>query len=349
MRTIKASAPTKAIIAGEHSVVYGGSAIAMPLENRKSCVCKIREASGGLGLIKVDDSIGTGKYFADGTFEDADGFFKAKAQLIGFILKSSGKGISGQDISLSLSKNKMPKGTGHSAATAAAIALCLYSGLGVAPSRSRLFEAIQVFEEVAHGGRPSGVDANAVISDSPQKFRREFPQGGGSKFDFESIALALPKGTALLVVNTLTKGGTFQTTDELIAKFGQSLGISRKPGELGEEERAQIIAPFDSIVEQIQGELHEGGDPEKLGKLLNANHDLLRRCGVSSEGIENAIGISLRNGALGAKLTGAGGRGGAVIVFCREGMAAKILLALGKAGMAGIRAKISSRGACLEK
>ncbi|MFH0972117.1 MAG: hypothetical protein V1835_06145 [Candidatus Micrarchaeota archaeon] len=348
MRLVKASAPTKAIIAGEHSVVYGGMAIAAPLDNRKGCECKMERVENGKGVIIIEDVMGRGKYFANGNFEDEDGWFRAKAKLIGYILKSEGASIDNLKITMKFSKNKIPKGTGHSASTAAALAICLYGALEIKAGKEKLFGAVQAFEEIAHGGRPSGIDAQTVLSDSALKFRKIFRQDAEAKYEYGGVDLELPEGTVLLIINTLKKGEMADTTGALLKKFAEKAGIGKKPAEMSQAERDKITAGFDGVVDGIEAELNKHGNAGKLGKLFNKNHGMLREYGMSSEGIEEAIGISLKNGALGAKITGAGGEGGAVLVLCRDKAARKILKAVGNAGLDGVEAKFSKKGAKLD-
>jgi len=71
----------------------------------------------------------------------------------------------------------------------------------------------------------------------------------------------------------------------------------------------------------------EKGDYEKLGTLMNINHGLLSAVGVSTKEIELLVHTARENGALGAKLTGAGG-GGYIVALCRENDAEKIISAL---------------------
>ncbi len=347
MKHIRASAPTKAIIAGEHSVVYGGVGIAVPINNRKYCECTVADAERG--GVNVEDVMGIGKYNYDGKYIDSDGWFGAKAKLIEHVLKTEKKGIEHLKIEMNFSRNRIPKGTGHSAATAAAMALCLFNALNVKHSKEKLFEAVQVFETAAHGGRPSGIDAQAVLSDKPQVFRKEFLGGGRIKFDFEGAELALPKGHTLLIVSTLREGETAETTQELIAKFAEANGIEKNPSELSETEREKITAPFNELLDGIRKEMHLQGNAEKLGGLFQKNQLLLQEAGVSSEGVEKAVSLAGKNGALGAKITGAGGRGGAIIVLCNEKRANRILDAFAEEGMQGGNAEFAKRGAMLEE
>ena len=57
------------------------------------------------------------------------------------------------------------------------------------------------------------------------------------------------------------------------------------------------------------------GDLPGLGSLMNYNQMLLSGLFVSTEGIERCCALARDAGALGAKLTGAGG-GGAVVALC---------------------------------
>ena len=57
----------------------------------------------------------------------------------------------------------------------------------------------------------------------------------------------------------------------------------------------------------------EAGDLEALGDAMNVNHGLLAALGLSSPALDEMVHRLRALGALGAKLTGAGGDGGAVI------------------------------------
>src|SRR5262249_61074981 len=59
----------------------------------------------------------------------------------------------------------------------------------------------------------------------------------------------------------------------------------------------------------------EAGDLEALGDAMNVNHGLLAAMGVSSPPLDGAVDALRRAGALGAKLTGAGGDGGAGVAL----------------------------------
>jgi mevalonate kinase len=58
----------------------------------------------------------------------------------------------------------------------------------------------------------------------------------------------------------------------------------------------------------------EEGNFLNIGKLMNENQIILERIGVSTTEINNIINLSLQYGAIGSKLTGAGG-GGCVLAL----------------------------------
>ena len=172
METFKVSAPTKAIICGEHSVVYGGWAISSPLKRKKEGTVGIELSAEG--RIIVDDVVGSGFLTSEMKTGAGDKTFLPKEKLITYILEEIGIDEFGKRVTIDLSKSRVPKGTGGSAATALCIAKALYKAFGIIPTKEQLFNAIQVFEEVTHGGKPSGIDARTVLSEKPLKFRKEF-------------------------------------------------------------------------------------------------------------------------------------------------------------------------------
>jgi mevalonate kinase len=80
---------------------------------------------------------------------------------------------------------------------------------------------------------------------------------------------------------------------------------------------------IDPIIDEIAQIAQDGlesfqkRDLEKLGDLMNINHGLLSALGVSTLELDQLVYAARRDGALGAKLTGAGG-GGCMIAIARE-------------------------------
>jgi len=239
-----------------------------------------------------------------------------------------------------------PKGTGNSASIAAAIASALYAYLKIKPSRQQLFDAIQTAEKEAHGN-PSGIDARTVISNCAQRFHKEWDSNGNTKFFFEDVDLKLPKGTKLLIIDSLREGEKPQTTGELVDVFSRHY-FNKGPTELNAAERKRIVDEFNPIVSNIELQLREDGDAMLLGKYFDENHGLLRNAGVSSTAMEEVIKTALDAGALGAKLTGAGGRGGAVIALVDEETLEAVRQAIAAKSFKAHEAEFDSKGIKLD-
>jgi mevalonate kinase len=74
----------------------------------------------------------------------------------------------------------------------------------------------------------------------------------------------------------------------------------------------------------------ETGDFTTLGYLMFENHELLKKVGVSHPMLDKLVNVAKKAGALGAKLTGAGG-GGCILALCEDDTSrAKITRALRK-------------------
>ena len=84
-----------------------------------------------------------------------------------------------------------------------------------------------------------------------------------------------------------------------------------------ERDPKRYNALFDQIDELAQAGAHAltAGHYPELGRLMNICHGLLNALEVSTPDLEHMVSIARESGALGAKLTGAGG-GGSMIALC---------------------------------
>ena len=108
----------------------------------------------------------------------------------------------------------------------------------------------------------------------------------------------------------------------------------------------KIFDEIEKIVDLAKIEIENQGW-EKVGKLMNQDQELLRELGVSSKELENLIRASLKAGAFGAKLSGAGG-GDCMIAIANKDNFNKINKAIEKAGGKIIKAKIPGQGVKIE-
>ncbi len=85
----------------------------------------------------------------------------------------------------------------------------------------------------------------------------------------------------------------------------------------GDSEVVQGMARLGRLAREARAPLL-AGDWQKLGALMNENYAIIHTLGGSGESLHQLVQIALENGALGAKLAGAGGAGGSVIVLTLE-------------------------------
>ena len=183
-------------------------------------------------------------------------------------------------------------GLGASAAIGVAVARAVLESSGAPLEDTAVLAAADAWERVFHGN-PSGVAAAAAahsgcLSFSRAQGVRPLPVGQGFEL---AVALAGPPASTRDMV-------------EGVARLRE-----RRPDVVNgalDGIRALVLSAQDCI---------ETGDLPGLGRLMDLNQMLLSSLFVSSEGIERACAVARESGALGAKLTGAGG-GGAVIALC---------------------------------
>jgi mevalonate kinase len=88
------------------------------------------------------------------------------------------------------------------------------------------------------------------------------------------------------------------------------------------------------------------GDERKLGELMRENHTLLQQLGVSHDKIDYLVNVCVENGALGAKLTGAGG-GGIMIALVPQEEKLKLISIIEKNGCECMAVEIDFNGLML--
>jgi len=330
-----ASAPTKLILFGEQYVVYGAPALTIPTKPRNRIRLKKKTEEG----IYVINPLGNGRiknWSADGP-----PYLSAYAATAKKVSEICGREIN--NIEIEVIPGNAPKGMGTSASILAALSRALFSYLGKEPTINELFECTQEGETIAHNGRPSGIDAITVCKGKPQFFQKFF---NPLRFDFRDAAVQLPDGTRIVVVDTFE--GIRETTNETVARFARTKGITKKPTEMSE---AELHAVYDEYMEVFDGcmkEMKADGDPEELGRWFNKNQELLNSAGLLCKTIEKARKAVLEAGAYGAKLTGGSGEGGTVICLVDEEKTEKVKMAAEAIGYKAFIVEMDSVGAVVE-
>lgn len=129
-------------------------------------------------------------------------------------------------------------------------------------------------------------------------------------------------GGAVRIKNDEIKHVTLQKNPEIIVGYdGGNSPTGKMVADVAELKNS--INQLDKIIDSIGDICLEGvksiekGDLKRVGKLMNINHGLLGAIGVSSSSLDDLVWTARDSGALGAKLTGAGGSG-CIVVLCKN-------------------------------
>lgn len=300
---VTASAPGKIILFGEHAVVYGRPAIAVPVAQLHA-EAAIEPAHNGAVWVDAAD-IGR-QYHLDRA--PADDPIAAIIRLACEHFKAPPKGFR----LYVHSTIPVARGLGSGAAVSVAVAHALAGFFQKKVSKEELSElAFQV--ERLHHGTPSGIDNTVIAFEEPVYFVRGEP--------IQSFRVARPFRIAIADTG-------------VPAPTKVAVGDVRR---VWEADRARYDALFDKVGEIARSARTaiETGRVDQIGPLMNENQALLREMGVSSAEIEKLVQAALRAGAGGAKLSG-GGRGGNIIALVEDATRAKVEKALREAGAVNV-------------
>lgn len=295
---ISVTASGKAILIGEHSVVYGHKAIAMALPDIKLTMTLLsgnNEASNWNDKrvwqttiqgkkVEVEDKI---IVLLIKAFEKALSLFRFTGHLSDF---------APQKIQID-SQIPLGGGMGGSAAISTCFVRIAAQISAENTNRQVPFEhQIQFANEVDslfHSGKASGLDVSAVASDGIIEFQKDHsPKKINNQCHFWLA---------------LVDSGERSETAEMIEKVKNNLSKNKKFVENLFDKLGQL-ATISSLSLQ-QGNLNE------FTSYLNEAHECLRQIGVSTDKIDEMVGFLKSRGALSAKLTGAGGGGLVLAVF----------------------------------
>jgi mevalonate kinase len=183
-------------------------------------------------------------------------------------------------------------GLGSSASTTVSIISAVSKSQGVRLERKEIFKLAFIPERFLHG-KPSGVDQATCI------------YGGTIEFTRPSTIKPIQIRTEPLLL--LCDSGIHHETKTLV-------GSVVKRSQRDKDRFRDYLSQVREISRGVSKALRSA-DSEDLGSLMSQNHDLLRKIGVSHPKLDRLVGTAKRAGALGAKLTGAGG-GGCIVVVC---------------------------------
>jgi mevalonate kinase len=303
MPAFSATAPGKIILFGEHAVVYGRPAIAVPItEVRAKAIVSVDPRSApGVVKIKAPD-IGLETTLADlpDSHPLAAVLWKAASKM---------KLIHIPACMIQVTSNiPIAGGMGSSAAVSVAILRAFSASLGHPLSDEQVSElAYEV--ELIHHGTPSGIDNTVITYAKPVYF---------------------VKGKAVEILQ-VKRPFTLVISDSGIKS--QTVDVVSDVREAWKHAREQFEQMFDTIeaISISARKSIESGSADSIGALMDENHAILCKMGVSSPELDRLVEIARATGALGAKLSGAG-KGGNVIALVKPEEATKVAKVLVEAG-----------------
>jgi mevalonate kinase len=292
-----ATAPGKVILVGEHAVVYGRPAIAVPVWNLLA-TATIRNRAAGSGCLLIAQDVGLQIRLVDAP-EDLPLALVARLALARLHLPPD------PDWQIELhSEIPIASGLGSGAALSTALvrAIAVHSQQPIAPAV--VSQLVYASERLYHG-TPSGIDNTVVAYGVPIWFVKG--EGGTPFFPRRPFTLAI------------ADSGVAAPTKETVGDVRRAW----------QADPARYEACFDAIGAIVTAARRalEKGDLAGLGQLFDRNQALLVELGVSSAFLERLIAAARQAGASGAKLSG-GGRGGNIIALVQPDMAEAVAAAL---------------------
>jgi len=292
------------ILLGEHAVVYGEPAIAVPVSQvRAQAMLTPLPAGHGLTLVAAD----LGRRYPLAQAPDDD-----PLALIVRLTLEHFRAPEPDALLTITSSIPIAGGLGSGAAVSAAIVRALASFLGESVGPAVVSRLVYEVEKLHHG-TPSGIDNTVIAYEMPVYFVRQ-PQGPPR---IEPFTVARP--FRLLIADS----GITSPTREVVSDV-------RRAWEADPERYALLFGAVGWMVEKARQAIAQG-EIAALGLLMGGNQRLLREMGVSHPRLEAMIRAAKAAGARGAKLSGAG-RGGNVIALVDEETEQRVASALRDAG-----------------
>ena len=303
---IKATAPGKVILFGEHAVVYGRPAIAAPVSQVRATAVLTPSPDNHIHLIAPDLSL----YH---TLAEADAE-NPLAMAVRQVAMTLNQTLPPFSLTVT-SQIPIASGMGSGAAITAAIIRALAQYLDLSASQTWVSDLTYEVEKLHHG-TPSGIDNTVVAYEQPVYFVRQHPQ---NRIEAFQVKRPLP----LLIADTGIRSSTKVVVGDVRRQW--------------QADPTHFEALFDGcgqIADQARAAI-ERGDLMEIGRLMNQNHSLLQAMAVSSPELDRLVTAANQVGALGAKMSGAG-RGGNVIALIEEGKETAVREALLAAGATAV-------------
>ncbi len=283
-----ASAPAKMILFGEHSVVYDEPAIAGAVNKR--AFVEIKKSYSNKSILRSFDL----KFEVElDTINKTYTLKKGKPGIIRYILEALNRVHDHTPILMNLSSQiPIGSGLGSSAAVTVATLAALYRYHNIRFNKKSLAHDAHMVEQAVQG---VASPLDTLVS----------TYGGlvylSRKKKFEPLKINF---NAPFVVGYTTKHG--------------NTGKMVKDVRTLKDKNPKIINPVITAMGNITNYAKQAifkKDYKKIGELMNINHGFLDVLGVNTPELSRMVYTARECGAIGSKITGAGG-GGSIIALC---------------------------------
>lgn len=257
---------SKIILIGEHSVVYGYPAIAIPLK-KIEIECAIEEAKSN--------------------------FFYDETDTLSVAIFTALKYLKKENVKIKYkitSQIPQKRGMGSSAAVSIAAIRAIFNYFRENLEDELLEKLVNTAEIVAHK-TPSGLDAKTCLSDKAIRFVKN---KGFSYIDLNLDAY-------LVIADTGIYGNTGEAIQN-VKNLGDKAELSlKKLGRLTDEMTRILTGNIENKEEKIRRE-----KISKIGEIMTAANTELGKLNITIEKTELFVKTAIENGAAGAKISGGG-------------------------------------------
>jgi len=293
MPAISSTATGKTILFGEHAVVHGSPAIAVPIHAIQVKAIIQPSISSQESMIWIRNNNGKESFkltdlAEDNLFRGTITEFQHELQfsLPPFILTVT-------------SEIPIAAGLGSSAAVAVAVIRVLGEFVGRKLS-NEMVNRIAYRSEVIQHGSPSGIDNSVIAYEKPVYFEKDKP------LEILQIKKKIHVVLGDSGERTLTKDVIQFVQESMQRDMDRFQDVFQRIGNVARSARTAL----------------ENGDIQLIGSLMTENHRYLQELGVSSPKLDQLVSSAMQSDAYGAKLCGAG-QGGFMVAACsREQQAA---------------------------
>jgi mevalonate kinase len=300
--THRSSACGKIILLGEHAVVYGFPAVAVPIP----CLRARAEYAENPSPLRIEAPvIGLSAFLDDLGAENPLAFCVRRTVESLRLEMPTGRLTITSEIPVA-------SGLGSGAAVSTAIVRVLASAAGRVLPPEEISAIVFDVERIYHG-TPSGVDNTVIAHERPIYFRR----------GYQPEILAVGSSMHFLIadsgIRTETRNAVGGVRERWQADPTHYDDLFRQIGELAERGREHLVS----------------GRPEPLGKTMDQCHELLCAIEVTAPALDRLVNAARQAGALGAKISGAG-LGGNVIALVDPALLPAVETALFSSGATAV-------------